>query len=335
VILACLILVLEEGARAQAEATLSLEPATVSLAPGKRTAVDLAIRDASGVNGFEVFVHFDPAVIQVVDQDPDTPGVQVAAGDFFDVNQGFLVANQADNEAGEVIYAFTLLAPATPRQGDGILLSFEFEAAAVGQSQVILESAILASTDGEALPFSVQDGQVDVVGVGGETPLPTAPPVTPSETPGQVPQTPTGPATTPSETPAGTVPTLTAPSIMPSETPIGMLLTPSPTPALQPSATQGVHYTETTTPASSAPTTLPSSEAANRSEDTAPQPTVTATRTRLAVPVARPTTRADEEKSPVGLRAGWLCAVGLLGLLAVALAAGYFVRAGGKKERES
>jgi len=85
-------------------------------------------------------------------------------GDLYEVGQGFLVASEADNETGKALYAFTLLAPVAPMEGNGTLAIVEVEAIGGGSSEIELEEVILASPDGEALPFVANNGEVVVEG---------------------------------------------------------------------------------------------------------------------------------------------------------------------------
>ena len=333
VVLLCLVSLPVRSIRAQAETTLLIEPATASLAPGRGGRIALVINEASDVYGFEVRIQFDPAVVQVVDQDPDRSGIQVAAGDFFDLNEGFLIANQADNGRGEISYAFTLLAPATPVEGSGVLLSFEIQAASAGQSQVNLESAILSSADGLSLPFSAQGGQVIVVGEGEETPTDLPPSSTPAGTPGGAEPTATSSPGTPPGTPGEGLSTATPVSVAPSGTPGEAPPTPGDTATDQPPATQAAQHTGTAAPASPSPTSLSTHEPAPTVMALATgQPSPPPTRTSLAVPKARATAAPEDGQSRSGLGAGWLWVVGLLVLLVAGLVIGYFLRAKGKKD---
>jgi hypothetical protein len=97
------------------------------------------------------------------------PGIQVIPGNFLDLDASFVVADQADNEKGEMIYALTLLAPAEPVSGDGVVVAFDVRALNTGTSQMSL-SAILSNRNGESLPVTVEGG---VVVVGSDTPQPT------------------------------------------------------------------------------------------------------------------------------------------------------------------
>jgi hypothetical protein len=163
---------------------IRIKPEILRLNPGQEANITIAIDSASNLYGFELHLKFDSTIIQVVDSDSDLPGVQVHPGDIFDLNQTFLVINQVDNETGEITYAITLLAPASPVTGDGTLIQFDIQAAAVGTSALELVDVIMASPDGEALPFTEFDGQVIVEADEIGSPIPTQIPVS-SPTPPQ------------------------------------------------------------------------------------------------------------------------------------------------------
>ena len=160
-------------ALSQSTTVVSVEPPELNLIVGKTSNLTVFVHDSVNFYGLEIHLHFDPASVQL-DADNNRPGIQVQSGDLFDEDQGFLVRNNADNQSGEIIYAFTLIAPALPMSGSGSLINFELEAIAKGMSLLELE-AILASPDGMALPIYLQDGLVTVgtVGTGQPTIIPT------------------------------------------------------------------------------------------------------------------------------------------------------------------
>jgi hypothetical protein len=170
---------------AQASAQVSIEPSFLQIRTGETAALTLELHNASQVFGFEAQLSFDPDILQMVDQDPGTDGIQVAHGSFFPIEQGFLVANRVDNDTGQILYAFTLLAPAAPLEGQGSLLSFEFEAISPGHTSLNLDTVILASIDGKPLPASLQDGEVIVVNPSGDRATPTTLSSSPTNSPTQ------------------------------------------------------------------------------------------------------------------------------------------------------
>jgi len=172
-------------ARAQGPAVVYLDPAEVTLSPGETVGFTVLIKEVVDLFGVEVHLAYDPAVVQLIDAGEAMPGVQIIPGKFLDPDEGFLVANTADNGNGELDYALTLLAPAEAVSGTGLILAFELRAIANGSSPLTL-SVILASADGASLPVTVESGRVTVSDeqAGGPPPTlapePTAPQATPT-----------------------------------------------------------------------------------------------------------------------------------------------------------
>ncbi len=163
IIIAALLLTILSTARADEPALVYVEIESETAVVGDHIPTTVKIKNGDENYGAELHFRFDPSQFKVIDADPDTPAIQAEQGDFFDVNQGFLVTNTADNETGELVYAFTLLSPAAPVSGDGVLLTFDLEAIAEGDSDLELTAVILASSEGESLPLTTQSTQVYVM----------------------------------------------------------------------------------------------------------------------------------------------------------------------------
>lgn len=110
--------------------------------------------------GIELHLKFDPQIIELTDNDPSKDGVQIQAGDW--LKAGFAAQNVVDNKQGKLDFAATLLNPAEPLQGAGSLVSLTVTAKGEGAAVLTLESAILANREGEAIPYSWQNGQIKV-----------------------------------------------------------------------------------------------------------------------------------------------------------------------------
>jgi hypothetical protein len=166
----------------QSGTVVAVEPPDLTLDPDQTIDVSVRVEGADAFYGLEITLRYDPSVIQIQDADPDQPGIQVRDGDLFEEDQGFLIRNQADNQQGELVYAFTLLAPVPPMSGSGTLIEFEVVGVGDGNSGLELE-VILASEDGVALPVELQAGSVTVG---------TGPIITPTFTTTTRPPSPTG-----------------------------------------------------------------------------------------------------------------------------------------------
>ncbi len=149
--------------RADEPALISVEVVQETAVIGEHIPTAINIENVDDGYGVELHFKFDPMQVQIVDADSDTSGIQVLHGDFFDVDQGFLVINEADNDTGEMVYAFTLLSPAEPVSGDGTLVTFDLEMVSDGGGLLELTSVIIASPDGESLSVTSQDDRMDTV----------------------------------------------------------------------------------------------------------------------------------------------------------------------------
>jgi hypothetical protein len=203
-----------------------------------------------------------------------------------------------------------------------------------GQSLVVLDSVILASTDGEPLPFAVENGEVNVAGEAGPTAMPSAPIATETAPPA-APATKTEPAPTvaqtmaqtPGGTPDGLSPTGTGPASTATATAGGEHATVTGTPVIEPSGTEGAILAPSATLAT--PTATP--RASDLPAGTLGPTTVGAavpppTRTALPAPTIADSQPNGGERARSGLAAGWLWAAALLVLAAIALTASYVVK---------
>lgn len=151
-----------------------IAPASVQVAAGETVDVAVEVVDVVDLYAFDVTVTFDPQVVEVVDADPNLPGVQVAQGLFLD--PGFAVINAADNTAGSAHFVMTQLNPSGAKSGTGSLVVVKLLGKQVGASSPLtVEDPELARRDGSAIPATPESGQVDVIAAGGptSTPMPT------------------------------------------------------------------------------------------------------------------------------------------------------------------
>jgi hypothetical protein len=151
--------------RAQGTAVVFLEPQSLTLNQGQTRRVVVRIENAADVYGVQMDLSFEPSQIRVVDEDETRPGVQVLSGDFLTINESFEAANEVNNEAGYLFYAYSRLSPAEPVSGSGILFEFEVEALETGSIEFQFDRVLVASPDGVELPVHVGITE----GTGGET----------------------------------------------------------------------------------------------------------------------------------------------------------------------
>jgi hypothetical protein len=97
--------------------------------------------------GAEFRLTYDPQVLSAQDLKADQDGVQVEVGTLLPSDQGFVVANTADDAEGVVVFAMTLLNPAPAVSGSGPLARVSFKMLQPAPSAINIEKAKLVAFD--------------------------------------------------------------------------------------------------------------------------------------------------------------------------------------------
>jgi len=103
---------------------LQLSPDKQQAATGDTITVTVNVVGAVGVYGGSFKLGFDPQAFEVV----QTDNKAVTPGAFFANEPGFALRNVVDTTAGTIEYAITLMQPAKPINGDGVLGTFTLHA---------------------------------------------------------------------------------------------------------------------------------------------------------------------------------------------------------------
>lgn len=148
------------AAQAASTAQVSIQPATLAIQPNDLKEIQVQVAGIQEMYGMEFHLQFDPNLVEIVDQDAEKDGVQIAAGSL--LQDGFVAVNLADNTTGKIDYAVTLLNPAPPVSGEGTVAVIQLKAKQIGSSSIRIEKAILASREGNELPSQWQDGSITV-----------------------------------------------------------------------------------------------------------------------------------------------------------------------------
>lgn len=146
---------------AQPQTLIKVAPQTIKVRVGKQTTVDLAIERVSDLYGVQLRIRFDPAVLQVVDADPSQEGTQIEPGTL--PTPDYIVLNDADNQAGTIVYALTQMPPSKPGNGDGVIARITFQGKTASVSQILFDQFLLANTQGDSIEAIPQHGQIQVV----------------------------------------------------------------------------------------------------------------------------------------------------------------------------
>jgi hypothetical protein len=128
--------------------------------------VTLAINleNITDMYGLEIKLAFNPAILQVQDDKPGTVGMQIQPGEFPSPESYFIAQNAADNSAGTIAYAVSLLSPSPAASGSGVVARIRFKALAAGTSNVSITQLAIVAKDNCCLIPTMTDGVVTVVG---------------------------------------------------------------------------------------------------------------------------------------------------------------------------
>lgn len=181
------ILLLPAPALAQGPARVTILPPADALVTGQPVTVDVVAEGVSNLYGAEIHVSYDPTAVRLEDADPQQDGIQLIPGSLLDPEQGFVVANTSDNQAGTAVFAITLVNPAPPVEGGGVVARLTLLPLKPGVLRLELENVKLVTRDLQTMDVSLSGLEVQVSGQtivppsAGEQPdgiKPSAPPVT-------------------------------------------------------------------------------------------------------------------------------------------------------------
>ena len=142
-------------------------PTSLYLSPGANTVgisntvtVDVVAGDIENLYGAQLQLTFDPSLVEVVDADGFTPGIQIEQGNFPVPDE--VILNLADNSAGTIEYAVSLQGDKPGVSGSGVLARITFHGLSDGVSDVAFSGSILSDPMSVPIEHSSQNGQVEV-----------------------------------------------------------------------------------------------------------------------------------------------------------------------------
>jgi hypothetical protein len=164
-------------AYAQTNGMAEIRLQNVPIQDEKLLVVDVTLADIKDLYGAEIRLKYDPARLRVRDDNRRLEGTQISPGPLIAANARFVVTNLANAETGQIDFIFTLLKPAAPISGDGVLATVVFEIAAPGPYQVDVAGAQLVSAELTAIPAAWQNLYLnDDLEPGAPTPIVATPP---------------------------------------------------------------------------------------------------------------------------------------------------------------
>ncbi|MBN1399798.1 MAG: hypothetical protein JXA74_03110 [Anaerolineae bacterium] len=279
VILACLLVARVhvpplDAVRAQTP-VVRFEPASTEIEVGQETEIQIYIDDVDVLLGIDLRFEFTPGLVQVIDVDGSTAGIQVEPGSH--PYPDYVARNEVDNVEGVGLYTIVQLTVQDPAIGSGVIATIRM--LGVEPGTCLLEIPFVRAVMSETVDLSanVQGGEV-VVWEDDDTlvapsPLPPATDASPSAYPELELSTPVATSDQPEAYPPAT---------------------PQPPPPMQTEVTQvpGIVAAEPTVPPADRPASLPS--------PTSPTPPAQAPTVGDAgsPPVAAPVPGAGEPGSP-------------------------------------
>ena len=145
-------------AAAQGGTRILLASESLALSPGDTGTLEIRVENIAQLAGAELHLTFSAALLEIVDADPETDGVQIAHGDF--LSPDFVVQNIADPAAGTIDYAITCMPLDKAASGSGVLARITFNTLAEGETEVKIRSTLLADAQGQPIPVETGPGVI-------------------------------------------------------------------------------------------------------------------------------------------------------------------------------
>lgn len=149
-------------AQAKDQPRIYLLAESLDVEVGQETDVEVRVTGAEAVYGVELHLLFDPRQLEIA---------RVAQGDFLSPNlkrEAFILLDKADNQAGTLDYALSLLHPAPEVSEAGLLLTITFRAKESGPAQVTIGEALFGNRAGQAIRVAVQGITLNIAPAAGE-----------------------------------------------------------------------------------------------------------------------------------------------------------------------
>jgi hypothetical protein len=147
---------------------------TGHITPGTFVDVEIQANALQDLYGYRLRMTFDPDIFRLIDADPNTPGMQIFAGNIFQGSECYELVNTGDNSTGVIDFAVTRLSQDQGNSEMGVLARLTFEVLANGRGSIQIYQARLL--DGslpvpQEIPVNVQNAEI-LVGASNRTFLP-------------------------------------------------------------------------------------------------------------------------------------------------------------------
>lgn len=140
-----------------------------NLAVGDEVELTIKLKDLPAVYGTQIQASFNSRVLMPLDSDQQKQGVQAKAENLISSPQLFWVKNTLDGKTGKIEFINTLLHPAKPIRGSGLVFSAKFKALKPGAADLQVQNLKFGTAAGKSLRpkliFPKQGLIVDPVGL--------------------------------------------------------------------------------------------------------------------------------------------------------------------------
>ncbi len=140
--------------------SLWLTPAGGSVKATQEMTLTIRARDIKELYGVQFRLRFDPALVEVVDLDDATPGVQIEPGDF--PLPDAVLRNSANNTNGTIDYVATLQGAKPGVSGGGVVATAVLRGKTAGKSPLTFEQVVLSDPMSQPIAVTSQGGEVTV-----------------------------------------------------------------------------------------------------------------------------------------------------------------------------
>jgi len=119
---------------------------------------DMHVANMHDLYGVDVLLTYDASVVEVIDADLDRPGVQIEPGPLFTGQPYFVAYNRVTVDhrtgIGTISFVATLLTPAPPINGEGVIASVRYrvlESSVSPEARFAIEEVQLVSEGGRRM----------------------------------------------------------------------------------------------------------------------------------------------------------------------------------------
>ncbi|KZN59159.1 hypothetical protein N473_03110 [Pseudoalteromonas luteoviolacea CPMOR-1] len=137
------------------DGSVSLSSPSQKIKSGSQFYVDVLVENAPKIYGAHLVLNYDATQLTLIDQDQQTPAIQIEHGDFFDTSKLFVLTNSANTKLGKLDYIISQMAPADSVSGSGRIARVFFEAKEnATKTNITIEKSDFGTKDGQSLTFS-------------------------------------------------------------------------------------------------------------------------------------------------------------------------------------